>query len=211
MCAMKNRIREIREAKGLSQGALGEKLGVHWQTVHRAESSKSALSEQKLQAYAKALGVSTAELVGSEGGRTVTVKGQIQAGAWAETWEWPIEDQYEVPVPDDPALSNFSLHAAETRGPSMNKRYPDGTVLVFTDALERPEDLIAGKRYIVERERADGLREATVKKLWQDEYGAMWLLPESDDPRFQEAIPINGEDGDIIRILGRVRFSVTRE
>lgn len=93
----------------------------------------------------------------------------------------------------------------------MNKRYPDGTVLVFTDALERPEDLIAGKRYIVERERADGLREATVKKLWQDEYGAMWLLPESDDPRFQEAIPINGEDGDMVRILGRVRFSVTRE
>ncbi len=93
----------------------------------------------------------------------------------------------------------------------MNKRYPEGTVLVFTDAMERPEDLVPGKRYLIERERADGLREATVKKLWQDEHGALWLVPESDDPRFQEAIALDGSDGDTIRILGRVKYAVTRE
>lgn len=208
---MRNRIREIRESQGLSQEALGERLGVHWQTVHRAETAKSNLTDKKLNAYAKALGVNLDDIIGAESGRSVTVRGNIQAGAWSETWEWPREDQYEVPIPDDPNLRNYNLHAAETKGPSMNKRYPEGTILVFTDAMERPEDLITGKRYIVERERSDGLREATVKKLWQDEHGMMWLLPESNDPRFQEAIAIDGEEGDTIRILGRVRYAVTRE
>ncbi|MBN9044653.1 MAG: LexA family transcriptional regulator [Rhizobiales bacterium] len=208
---MKNRIREIRESLGLSQTELGERVGAHWQTVHRAETGKVNLTDDKLDIYARALGVSRAALIDNDSARMVTVKGYIQAGMWAETWEWPLEDQYEVPVLDDPALHNFSLHAAETRGPSMNKRYPEGTVLVFTDAMERPEDLVPGKRYLIERERADGLREATVKKLWQDEHGALWLVPESDDPRFQEAIALDGSDGDTIRILGRVKYAVTRE
>ena len=210
MLSMKNKIKELRESQGLSQTALGEKVGWSWQTVLRHESGKVDVPVAKLDAYAKALGVPREAIVNHQG-RMVTVKGNIQAGHWSESWEWPLEDQYEVPVADDPSLGNVTLHGAEIKGPSMNRRYPDGSVIIFADALERPEDLIPGKRYIVERERSDGLREATVKKLWTDEYGDMWLLPESDDPRFQEAIAINGDEGDTIRILGRVRYSVTRE
>lgn len=143
--------------------------------------------------------------------RRVLVKGQVQAGYWAETWEWSGGSQYTVPVPDDPALRSFKLYGAEARGPSMNRRYPDGTIIVFTDAIETGEQLEIGKRYIVERERSDGMREGTVKTLWQDETGKLWLRPESDDPRFQALIPIEGEEGDTIRIVGRVRYAVTKE
>jgi transcriptional regulator with XRE-family HTH domain len=208
---MKNRIRELREAKGLSQEALGEIIGAHWQTVHRAESGKTALSESKLAKYAEALEVGIDDLMAPSSGRMVVVKGYVEAGAWAETWEWDEDNQYQVPVPDEPQFRGFTLHAAETRGPSMNKRYPEGTVIVFTDIIETQADIIVGKRYIVERERADGMREATVKQLWQDETGKYWLLPESTDPLFQEPIPINGNEDDTIRIVGRVRFAVSRE
>lgn len=143
--------------------------------------------------------------------RRAVVKGRVQAGHWAETWELPLEEQYDVPVPPDESLAHFALHAAETVGPSMNRRYPEGTVLIFTDAMETGEQITPGKRYVVERERADGLREATVKTLWRDEAGQLWLLPESNDPRFQEPIPIDGSEDDTVRIVGRVRYAVTRE
>ncbi|TIP13192.1 S24 family peptidase [Mesorhizobium sp.] len=151
------------------------------------------------------------ELEAEKGVRRVRVTGFVQAGHWAETWEWPEEDTYTVPVPDDPAFRPYLLHAAEARGPSMNRRYPEGTILVFTDVIETGASLELGRRYIVERERADGLREATVKTLWRDEAGKIWLLPESEDPRFQEPIPIDGNEDDTVRVVGRVRFAVSRE
>jgi hypothetical protein len=165
-----------------------------------------------LQLDAKDLGLSKATSVsGDSAVRRVPVKGFVQAGHWAETWEWSDDDVYSVPVPDDPAFRPFGLHAAETRGPSMNKRYPEKTVLVFTDLIETGAQLELGKRYIVERERADGLREATVKTLWRDDGGKIWLLPESEDPRFQEPIPIDGGEDDTVRVVGRVVYAVSKE
>lgn len=208
---MRNRIKEFREAKGLSQADLADILGIHWQSVHRAEVGKTTLNEVKRASYADALGVTADELFEQQAFRSVRVKGFVQAGTWAETWELQPEDQYEVPLPAAPELEGLTLHAAELRGPSMNKRWPEGTALVFADAIEAGEDFIVGKRYIVERTRADGLRETTVKKLWRDDDGKHWLLPESTDPRFQEPISVEGGEDDTVRILGRVRYAVSRE
>lgn len=182
------------------------------------QGKKHSVRTDKLEALARALQLDPSDLSLSKatasldsGVRHVDVKGFVQAGHWAETWEWSDDDVYSVPIRDDPALRSFMLHAAETRGPSMNRRYPEGTVLVFTDIIETGASLELGKRYIVERERADGLREATVKTLWRDEAGKIWLLPESDDPRFQEPIPIDGNEDDTVRVIGRVVGSWSRE
>jgi len=208
---MANRIREKREELKLSQADLAELVGVHWQSVHRAESGKTTLSTKKKAMYARALSTDVSSLFDAETFRTVRVRGYVQAGHWAETWEFADEDQYDVPIPNEAAFAQFSLYGAELRGPSMNKRYSEGAVVIFTDAIETHEDLILGKRYVVERQRADGLREATVKTLWRDENGTVWLLPESTDPRFQEPIPIEGGEDDTVRVVGRVRYAVSRE
>ena len=92
-----------------------------------------------------------------------------------------------------------------------DRRYPDGSALIFTSLIETREGLIPGKRYIIEIERSDGLREATVKQLWKDETGKLWLLPESTDPRYQQPVALDGAEGDMIRIVGRIRFAVQRE
>lgn len=196
----------------MTQADLADAIGMHPVNLSRILNGKIALSTSRMDQIAAALDVSVQDLFVLDNGiRSVRVQGFVQAGAWAETWHWEEGDCYEVPVPDDAALRSFSLYGAETRGPSMNKRYPEGTILVFTDAIETEEDIQFGKRYVVERERADGLREATVKLLWKDENGQPWLLPESDDPRFQEPIAIDGAEGDTVRIVGRVRYSVARE
>jgi len=145
--------------------------------------------------------------------RSVTVAAHVQAGHWAEHWEWADDEKYEVAVPADPVLDGFQLYGAETRGPSMNRRWPEKTVVVFTNVMETEESLTPGKRYIVQRERADGLKEHTVKLLYQDEKGKFWLVPESTDPLFQQPISVEegSYEGDTVAIIGRVHYSVARE
>jgi DNA-binding XRE family transcriptional regulator len=208
---MKNRIKELREARGMTQTDLAELVGAHWQTIQRLEVGTTRLDTDWMERLAKPLKVHPADLISARRIRTVEVRGAVQAGAWAETWEWPEDDRYTVPIPDNEEYRRFSLYGAEIRGPSMDRRYPEGTVVIVTDQVERGEQLVVGRRYLLERERADGLHEATVKTLWRDDAGKLWLLPESTDPRFQEPIPIGGDEGDTLRIIGRVVFRVQKE
>lgn len=209
---MKNNVKRLRLRLGITQEELAGRLGVTWQTVSNVERGHSGLSSKKIDKWASALEAEPHEVISAAGEqRAVPVIGYVQAGHFAESWMFDEEDQTEVWVEDEPRFRSFRLRGAIARGPSMNRRWPDGTVLIFTDAVETGEDIVVGKRYVIERERADGLREATVKLLWRDDTGKLWLLPESDDPRFQEPIPLDSADGDTVRIVGRVRYSVSRE
>jgi SOS-response transcriptional repressor LexA len=142
--------------------------------------------------------------------RSIQVIGHVQAGYWTEAFEWQEDERYSVPVPADPELKPYQLYGAEMRGASMNKWRPEGTVIVFTKQIETGEDMRIGSRYVVERTNGHEF-ECTVKTLWQDEQGELWLLPESTDPRFQEPIRANGNNGDEVRIIGRVVYSVSKE
>lgn len=191
---------------------LAEKLGVHNVTVSRLITGRIQLTQEWLDRLGEALNTSPESILfDTKPLRTVHVRAYVEAGVWAESNEWDEEEWYDVAVPNDPDLANYKLYGAEARGPSMNKRYPEGTVLIFTDAIETEEEIKVGSRYIVERERADGLRECTIKTLIRDETGKYWLMPESSDPRHQQPIEIDGDNGDTVRMMGRVRYSVQRE
>lgn len=182
--------------------------------------NKKSVRTDKIAGLARALQMDASELSraidpkkSAQDLRTVTVAAHVQAGLFAEAWEWNEADQYTVAVPADPVLDGFRLYAAETRGPSMNKRWPEGTVVVFTNVVETREAPIAGKRYVVERKHLGGDAEHTVKLLTKDREGRFWLMPESDDPRFQAPISVEDGtgDGDTVTIIGRVRYAVSRE
>jgi SOS-response transcriptional repressor LexA len=196
----------------------------NWQRAARAGKSAGA-STRSLVPLAEVLETTPAWLIDGDGDeegeartsasefREVVVAAHVQAGYWAETWEWGDDEKYAVMVPNEPELQAFTLYAAETRGPSMNRRYPPGTVVVFTNAAETEEPLEPGKRYVVERKRASGEAEHTVKTLHRDESGSLWLIPESTDPLYQTPISVNdgAADEDEVRIIGRVRWAVSRE
>lgn len=210
---MRNQIKELREARGWSQSDLGERIGVHWQTISRIERTATRLMQKRERAIAEAFGVAPDDLYVKDPGhsvRSVRVQQHVQAGAFAESNLWHDDDGYEVLVPDDEKLRDYGLYGSEVRGPSMNKIYPEGTVLVYSSTIETRQGLELGKRYIVERERTDGLREASVKTLQQDQDGSYWLVPESTDPRFSP-IPVENVNGDTVRVVGRVEYSVRRE
>lgn len=210
---MQNNIKDLRKAAKLRQHEVADRLGIHITNYNRLENGKSDITASRIYELAEIFECDPKEILfeSTPDLRFIPVRQAVQAGAWAESAEWPPDEHKSVPVPDDEEFRGKRLYAAEARGPSMNLVYPEGTIIVFVSQYELDEDLNPGRRYVVERERADGLREATVKKLWQDDDGAWWLLPESDDPRFQQPIALNGEEGDTIRIIGRVVYAVRKE
>lgn len=220
MSEMPMNLKHLRKRAGLTQADLAALLGIDTTNYNRLERGKTELTYSRMQHLARILNCDPVDIISDSASaaagtgkpvRRVTVKGHVQAGHWVETTEWLPDDFYEVAVPIDEEYQNLTLHAAETRGPSMNRKYAEGTVLVFLDNIEAEEQPQFGKRYIIERTGPDGLREATVKMLWRDDEGKNWLLPDSDDPRHQAPIEINGGEGDTIRIVGRVVYSVSRE
>ena len=209
---MTAQLKKIRKKRGLSQADVAARLGIQVETYNRLENEKTDLTLSRMKELAEILDVEPTDLIANSFAmRKVHVRAFVEAGSWHDTADWPEDEWYDVAVPDAPDFRHSALYGAETRGPSMNRIYPEGTVVIFTSFIEHPEDITPGKKYIVERERPDGLRETTVKTLWQDEEGEFWLVPESTDPRHRTPIELNAAEGYTIRITGKVVYSVRRE
>lgn len=209
---MANRIKELMRERNLSRDDVADGVGAHPITVSKLISGKMKLTTEWMDKFATVFGVPREQIIAPPAAtRIIKVRSFIEAGVWEQHAEWPEDDWYEVAIPDDPRYRTIELVGSETRGPSMNKRYPEHTVLVHTSIATSGETLELGKRYIVERERPDGTRETTVKTLSRDEAGKLWLMPESTDPRFQTPIPIDEDIDAIVRVIGRVVYSVQRE
>lgn len=215
------RLQKALADKGWSNAELARRSGVSYDSVSKY--LKGGVSKPRgdaLELLAVALGVDSLWLekgidpneLGSTGDtRSIKVIGPVQAGYWTEAFEWDENDQYAVHINADIDVRSFKLYGAELRGASMDKWRPSGTVIIFADQIETGEEMRVGSRYVVERTNSSGEHECTVKTFWLDEDGEPWLLPESTDPRFQEPININGLDGDTIRIMGRVVYTVSKE
>jgi hypothetical protein len=112
-------------------------------------------------------------------------------------------------VPNDPDFRNLDLYARRIEGESMNRIYASGSIVILSRLLQRPGEIIAGKRYHVRRTRGD-LSEETIKTLVRAANGEYWLQPESDSPEFS-AFALQGEEGTTVELLGRVRYALTVE
>lgn len=174
--------------------------------------AKTKLTTEWMDRLAKALNCRTIELISeSPPPEPIHVRGRVQAGAWTESLEWDRADWYPVWVPIPEAWRAFEKFAVEVAGPSMNRRYPEGTVLICVPIIAADIEPAEGQRYIVERSDLAGLHEMTVKELKFDRQGRPWLWPDSDDPEFQEPLAADGNDGDAIEIRAIVITSVQPE
>jgi transcriptional regulator with XRE-family HTH domain len=197
MANIDRRVRELRRRLGMNQEAFGRLFGVDQSTVSRWESGRQIPEGATLIRMAEMAQQSPREFLGEveiKAASTINVSviGQVQAGNWVEATEWPENKQYLVSVLFKTEYKNARRFALETRGPSMNLVFPEGTILDCVSIYDVRQPIEAAKEppiyVIVERRRADGLREATCKEYVVDKDGRVWLWPRSDDPEHQQPL-----------------------
>ncbi|MBP2297980.1 LexA family protein [Azospirillum picis] len=207
MNPLAQRIKQLRKSRGLNQAEFAELLGVTQPTVSRWELGKSEPEFDQIVALADLAGETPQQFAfGQQVNEELTLQlvfvvGAVQAGHWVEAVEWNRDEWYSVSLPPHPQYPEIKRFGLEVRGPSMNRVFPEGSVVEcirFEDLGEEPQP---NDYVVVERHRADGCIEATVKKLvvMDDE---PWLVPESDHPAFQRPIKLrNGHEDDVETVV----------
>jgi len=202
MTKIAKKIKDLRTLLQLRQWELAEKLGdgVQQSTVSQWERGKQEPNSENTLKLAALAGVEPHEWMGLPQlgesmvrHRRVPVVGVLQAGDWREAVEYPEDDQrlIEAPIPDfiDGHRTNqLEIQAFEVAGPSMNRVYPEGTIVyaASTMSYREPEN---EDRVVVFRTDRNGLVEATIKEYIVESDGRKWLFPRSYDPEHQAPLP----------------------
>ena len=185
---MKNRIKELREARSLTQPELAELAGTTKNQLVKLESGSRRLSDHWAQRIAPHLGVQPYELFMPEHAvtplRAVPLVGNISCGNWQEAVENALG---QVPATVDGGPRVFALKAI---GDSMDDLIAEGGY-VYVDPDDT--DLIDCKIYVILNSEG----EATAKKFKVD---PARLVPCSSNPAHKEMM-IGGE---AFTVVGRV-------
>lgn len=125
--------------------------------------------------------------------RHLIVRGALQAGVFKEAVEWPPEERYDVAYRVSRRSQKLPLFGLEIAGPSMNLKFPEGSVAICCRLMDLDgEDVQSGDYVVVYRRNELDEIEATVKQYEIDREGRQWLWPRSDHPEFQTPIEVAG-------------------
>lgn len=127
----------------------------------------------------------------------IEVRGDVEAGVWREAMEWPPFDRYKITVPVDSSYGNIPRYGLLVRGDSMNKVFPDGTVVIVINYADLGRGPRTGDYAVaLRRSRCGSEFEATVKAVQVSENGDMILWPQSFSPDFKPVILHADRSGD---------------
>jgi len=151
----------------------------------------------KLAQIAKALGCTLDELLGKGSSvepihtTQIEVRGDVQAGAWREAIEWPQADWYAITVPLDVAFAGLHRYGLLVKGDSMDKVFPDGSVVVVINLIDLGRMPQTGEiAVVVQRSKTSNEFEATVKAVQVLDSGEIILWPQSTNPDFVTPVRI---------------------
>lgn len=122
----------------------------------------------------------------------IEIRGDVAAGLWLEVQTLDEHALENIPLTSDPRWPAAAQYALGVRGTSIDRVARPGDYLLCVDigmtGIEpRPDDIV-----IVERRRAQaGVREVTAKRV-ERRGRTVYLHPDSDDPRWQEPIILDG-------------------
>lgn len=216
----------IKDRTGKSYSAIARAIGAAPSTIVRfmddtaSSHSLSAKTMEKLKIVFDLPSVSVPNIEHLVYSEPVALAGSIQAGVWQDTGLFTPQapPEYIMIAPDEryPGIRRWAFRV---RGDSMDKIYPDGTIIVavsFFDLCRQPK---TGDKVIAIR-KEHGLEEATLKEIEILADGSVALWPRSTNPKFSQAIIISNTIDDNIpddgchseyRIEGLVIQSIRRE
>lgn len=129
--------------------------------------------------------------------KMIEVSGVVHAGYFKPSIELPPEERYTIQEYIQPPFDRMNVQAFEVKGSSMDKVYPDRSLVLVVDAMYlgegwRPRD---GQRVLVQRRNQWGEVECTIKEVaWDDDEMLLW--PRSHDPAYREPWKAQLPEGD---------------
>ncbi len=201
---MENQLRIARKARRLTQQQLAERADTTLQQISRLERGERRMTLDWVRRLARAMGCTEAEVLGAALSTVepVTVRGAAEAGVWRTEADWPAEERYPASVPEDPRYAGVPRFGLEVRGTALNRRYPEGSILICVaigDLDTAPE---SGKRVICHRRDGQGHVEVTARLLRHEDGerdGQAWLWLDSHDPQHQQPIP--AEEAELVALV----------
>jgi len=206
-------VRALRESLGLGQNEFSAILGVKQSQVSKWELGKNQPREPRIVSkLADMAGMSIPQFMGYGAGpvraarqvRVVRLVGELQANAWKDALEWDFESQPEERVPYAEELPDVPLKAYRINGQSMNRMFPNGSIVFVAPLSETGLSLESGMPVHVSRRNRDGLYENTIKEYVVDADGSKWLWPRSSDPEHQAPIAYRQNKAERVTIAGMV-------
>jgi transcriptional regulator with XRE-family HTH domain len=212
MESMAEKIKALRAKLGIDQKELSARIGVDQSTVSKYERGVQEPKREPSMKLAELAGVPFGEWVGVEPvttknvrARMVPVVGELCAGQWREAIEFDPADREMVPVLLDPDMPGYQLEGYIVRGTSMNRFYPDGSIVFAAATISNGLQPSNGDHVLVSRRNKKGLYEASLKEYVVEADGSKWLWPRSSDPQHQAPLHMGGSEE--VTITGIVRAS----
>ena len=145
-------IKKLRSDRGLTQQDIADAVGVSKVAVGQWESGKSIPQRENLEALSKRYGISIGELYGEQHieydshplpsgarrpvGRSGFVPMRVLGKTHAGTATEEVEDEGTVEVPGSVARNHPEAFALRVEGDCMDRRYPDGCVVLVDPTME---------------------------------------------------------------------------
>lgn len=202
---------KILQEKNLTHGAIARMLGVNRQNVSRWASGQVRLPPNIATRISQLLGIEAGALVfGDERAmvqrpapklQPISVVGEVAAGLWQDVLIDGFEP-YTVDIPVDSRFDAAHMFALKVKGNSINRRAPDGSLVVCLDIHAAPRAPRDGD-WVVARRMRNGLAETTVKQYRVTD-GRAELAPDSTDPQHQTALIVGAHDGDEVGVTAFV-------
>ena len=188
------RIKYLRERRGISQSELAERIGYHDKsTISKIEKGQRDVNQSMIQSLADVFGVTPTFLIfGEEAERTIRIPvyGRVAAGIPSEAIE-NIEDYEEI---DAALAANGEYIALTIHGHSMEPRFTEGDVVIVRKQPEIEDGQIA-----VVMVNGD---DATIKRVKRTREGIM-LMP--TNPAYEPIFYSNKQIRELpVKILGKV-------
>lgn len=192
-------IQEILDRKELRQSDMARATGLPPERINEIIAGKRKVQFEESDKISRYLGLTIAEFklrlidkkqLGAPLG-VVQVTGFAEAGAVQMSAERQAGDWYEAPMAALKLFAGYPQYAVEIRGDSVNRRYPNGSLVAFVRFTDLKRDPRVDEWLIVHRLLGDGV-EVSVRQLRRrDADGTLWLWLDSTDPTSQQALPAN--------------------
>lgn len=205
-----DRLRELRIKKKYETAAdAANAFGWNANTYKSHENGERGIKPNVARKYAAAYGSTAAYILTGDavpntiqGVSSIPLEGIVAAGEFRGS-EWASEDETLIPAVTRKGIPASKQYAVRIDGPSVNLRIADGMYAICAMLDSIPGGATLGSLVHVIRERDGGDREHTIKELRFTKDGPM-LMPVSDDPRYQEPMPLRSTEHITITISGVV-------